>query len=81
MLIASMIVKTKPERADEVARQLQRMPNVTTYGVHKDANIIVVVEAHDEEQLENFTSYLMREYADILGVFPTFVGSDEDEGD
>ena len=78
MLIASMIVKTVSDNADEVARELQRIPNVTTYGVHKENNIIVVAEAQDEEQLENFTQYLMREYSAILGVYPTFVASDDD---
>jgi nitrate reductase NapAB chaperone NapD len=79
MLIASMIVKVVPEKAEEVAQSLGRIPNVTTYGVHKENNIIVVAEAHDVEQLENLSKYLMMEYENVLGVFPTYLTSDEDE--
>lgn len=76
MLVASMIVKITPEKAEEVAQQLERIPNVTTYGVHKQNNIIVVVEAHDEAQLENFSKYITEEFDGVLGVFPTFVAVD-----
>ncbi len=79
MLIASMIVKVMPDKAEEIALFLERLPNVTNYGVHKENNIIVVIEAHDEEQLENLAKYILDSYEDVLGVFPTFVGSDEED--
>lgn len=78
MLVASMIVKTDPLRAAEVARQLGRMPNVTSYGVHKEENIVLVAEAHDEAQLENLARYIVDTFEDVWGVFPTFIGSDEE---
>lgn len=79
MLIASMIVKVIPEHAEEVAQQLERTPNITSYGVHKENNIIIVTEAHDVEQLENIARYILETYPDVLGVFPTFVGSEEED--
>lgn len=79
MLIASMIVKVAPEKANEISQLLGRIPNVASYGVHKENNIIVVAEAHDEEQLEKLSKYILEEYDEVLGVFPTFVGSDEGE--
>jgi nitrate reductase NapAB chaperone NapD len=78
MLIASMIVKAEPELAEEVARQLGRVPGVTTYGVHKEENIVVVAEAQDEAQLENLAEYILESFEGAWGVFPTFVGSDAD---
>lgn len=78
MLVASMIVKADPGRAEEVARQLGRMPNVTSYGVHKEENIVLVAEAHDEAQLENLARYILDTFEDAWGVFPTFVGDDEE---
>ena len=81
MLVASMIVKTTPERAEEVARQLGRMPNVTSYGVHGEENIVLVAEAHDEAQLANLSRYILDTFEDAWGVFPTFVGSDADGDD
>lgn len=76
MLIASMIVKAEPELAEEVSRQLGRAPGVTTYGVHKEVNIVVVAEAHDVEQLENLSRYILDNFEGAWGVYPTFVGSD-----
>jgi len=78
MLIASMIVKSVPEKAEETAQLLGRIPNVTTYGVHKDNNIIVVAEAHDVKQLENLSKYLLNEYDDVIGVFPTYLRWDDE---
>ena len=78
MLIASMIVKTAPEKAEEVSQQMGRIPNVTTYGVHKENNIIVVAEARDEAQLENLARFLVESFEDVWGVFPTFVASDQE---
>jgi nitrate reductase NapAB chaperone NapD len=78
MLVASMIVKTDPGRAEEVSRQLGRIPNVTTYGVHREENIVLVAEAHDEAQLENLARYIMDTFEEAWGVFPTFVGTDEE---
>jgi len=77
MLIASMIVKVVPEKAEEVVQSLGRIPNVTTYGVHKENNLILVAEAHDVEQLENLSKYIMNTFDEVLGVFPTYVTADE----
>lgn len=80
VLIAGMIVKVDPERAGEVARQLGRIPNVSTYGVHKEENIVLVAEGHDEGQLENLARYIVGTFEGVRGVYPTFIGSDEAGG-
>jgi nitrate reductase NapAB chaperone NapD len=76
MLVASMVVKVDPAQADELSRQFGRIPGLTTYGVHKEDNIVVVAEAHDEAQLENMARYLLDNFEGAWGVFPTFVASD-----
>lgn len=75
-----MIVTTQKGMAEEVALQLKRVPNLTTHGVYKGDNIIVVMEAEKEEELVNMSRYLMNEFEDILGTYPTFMAS-EDEVD
>jgi nitrate reductase NapAB chaperone NapD len=77
MLVASMVVKVEPEHAAEAARQLGRIPGVTTYGVHKEENIVVVAEAHDEGQLENLARYIMGNFEGVWGIYPTFVASED----
>jgi len=77
MLVTSMIVKVDPAKAQELARQFGRIRGVTTYGVHKENNIVVVAEARDEGQLENLARYIAESFEGVWGVFPTFVASDE----
>jgi nitrate reductase NapAB chaperone NapD len=78
MLVASMVVKVDPKLAEEVSRQVGRVPGLTTYGVHKEENVVVVAEAHDEAQLENMARYILDNFEGAWAVFPTFVGSDRD---
>lgn len=77
MLVASMVVKVDPAQADELSRQFGRIPGLTTYGVHKEENVVVVAEAHDEAQLENMARYILDTFEGAWGVFPTFVASDD----
>lgn len=77
MLIASMIVKVSAAAAEEVSRQLGRIPGLTTYGVHQGENIVVVAEARDEQQLENFARHIVDTFEEVTGVYPTFVASED----
>jgi nitrate reductase NapAB chaperone NapD len=77
MLVASMVVKVDPAQAEDLSRQFGRIPGLTTYGVHKEENVVVVAEAHDEAQLENMARYILDNFEGAWGVFPTFVASDD----
>lgn len=77
MIIASMIIKVVPEAAEDVVLELKKIPNVSTHGIYKEENIVVVVETEREAQLEDFTRFIMGEFDGIIGTFPTFVGSEE----
>ncbi len=78
MYIASMIVKVFPEKAQNVLTQLERIENVTTYGIHKKENIIVVAEAPEVKELEMLTRYIMDTFEDVTGVFPTYLTYDDE---
>lgn len=78
MIIASMIVTTQTGIAEEVALQLKGIPNLTTHGVYKGDNIIVVMEAEKEEDLVNMSRYIMNEFEGILGTYPTFIANEDD---
>lgn len=77
MLIASMIAKVRPAGAEEVARQLGRIPGLTIYGVHKQENVVIVAEARDEQQLENIARHILETFEDVVGVYPTFMAAEE----
>ncbi|OQY26324.1 MAG: hypothetical protein B6244_13950 [Candidatus Cloacimonetes bacterium 4572_55] len=80
MFIASMIIKVNPEKADDLLESLKIFENITTYGLHKDDNIIVVVEAESIEDVEKLSKRLLTEFNEIKGVFPTYVTSDDADG-
>lgn len=77
MIIASMIIRTLPEKAEEVVLGLKKLPNVTTHGIHKDENIIAVIEAEKEVHLEDLAKYITAEFDGVLGTYPTFIGNEE----
>ena len=81
MLIASSIVKVQAAKAEETAALLERVPGVTSFGVHRDVNIILVTEAHDLEQLEGLHKHILEEFPDVLGIFPSFVADEEALGE
>ncbi|RMD94424.1 MAG: hypothetical protein D6814_14540 [Calditrichaeota bacterium] len=78
MLISSMIVKTRPGKAGAVLPMLEKIPRVSTYGIHRGNNIIVVAESHDLKQLENLTAFILDTMEDVLGVFPTYLNFEEE---
>ncbi len=77
-LISSMIVRVKPEKADEILAQLAKIPDVETHGVHKEENIILVAEGKDVGQIENLVTYINQEFRGVVGVYPTYFNWDED---
>lgn len=79
MLITSMIVRALPEKVHSLSRLLDKIPNVTTHGVHKKEYIIVVAETHDVPQLENLISYISNEFDDVLEVFTTYANWEKPE--
>lgn len=77
MLITSMIVRALPEKVHALSRLLDKIPNVSTHGVHKQEYIIVVAETRDVPQLENLISYIANEFDDVLEVFTTYANWEE----
>ncbi len=78
MLIASMVVKVLPEKAEAVQAKLDALPGVTTYGVHKENNIIAVAEVSDVDELERLSKGILADNEEVMAVLPTFLGSDQE---
>jgi nitrate reductase NapAB chaperone NapD len=77
MIIASLIIKCDPSKVDEINLNISKLPNVTTHGIHKEDNLIVLIEAQNEDEIENFTRYIQAEFDGILGTYPSFISSEE----
>ena len=78
MPIAGVVVLTKAEEAMNVLEALKKFDNVTTYGVHKENNIIAVLEAEETKSLEKISQKISSEISGILGIYPAYVNFEDE---
>lgn len=78
MQISSMIIKTRPGRAPAVLERLHYYPELTTYGIHRGNNLIVVAETVSIGQLERLTDEISRTIEDIWAITPTYLNFEEE---
>ena len=77
--IAGVVFVTVPGAAPRVAARLVREPGLTLAGGDGDSRIAAVWEAADGAALEALSEALLGRDPEIVGVFPTFVASEEAE--
>ncbi|BCW92551.1 MAG: hypothetical protein ACOY7U_01535 [Acidobacteriota bacterium] len=76
MVIAGVLITTKPGQAPFVAAALATSPNLKLVGGDGHEKIAAVVSEETGEALEDWAEALIAQDERILGVFPTFVGDD-----
>lgn len=72
MVIAGVLVKTEVGRGEEVLEKLKRVEGVTTYGLHKEINIVTVVEGETAQEARRITEE-MGKLDGVLGAFPVYI--------
>lgn len=76
MVIAGVLITTRPGQAPFVAASLGASPFVQLVGGDGNEKIAAVVRRETGEELESWAEELLQEDERILGVYPTFVGDD-----
>jgi hypothetical protein len=76
--VAGVVVQTVPGAAPRVAARLLHRPGFEPTGGDGKERVAAVVTAESGEALEAIAEALLRDDADVLGVFPTFVGEDDE---
>ena len=79
MIIAGVVIETLPDCAPAVGRDLQAEPRIKVEGNDGDRRLAAVWEGQDGEALEAFAERLIAGHKQVLGVFPVYVGEDEEE--
>ena len=79
MPIAGVIILTTEERSMQVLDQLAKIDHITTYGIHKDNNIVAVFEGDSPKELEELSKKIIKEVPGILGVYPAYVNYETGE--
>jgi len=78
MAIAGLLIHTLKENLEVVERQINAMPEMSTYGIHQDQYIVVVAEA-PSNQMEKKVDRI-KDLEGILTIYTTYV-TIEDEID
>jgi hypothetical protein len=76
--VAGVVLLTAPGAAPRVAARLASVAGLTLAGGDGDRRVAAVWEAADGAALEALSERLLAEDPEVLGVYPTFVGRDED---
>lgn len=76
--VAGVVIVTAPGAEPRVAARLTGEPGLTLAGGDGDARLAAIWEAADGATLEALARALLARDPEILGVFPTFVGNDEE---
>lgn len=79
MILAGVVIETVPGAAPRVAARLLREPGLELHGGDGDRRLAAVFTGPDGAALEGFAERLVRADAEVLGVYPTYVGSEPDE--
>ena len=78
MPIAGVVILTAKNKTEDVLIKLKKIDNVTTYGIHKDNNIIAVFEWETITDLENINDSVLEKTDGVVGVYPAYVNYEED---
>ncbi len=78
MIVAGVVIETRHGKAAEVAKRLDGAHGLDIAGSDADNRLAAVWTAADGETLEQLAKELVTSDDDVLGVFPTFVGDDEE---
>ena len=78
MLVAGVVIETSPGAAPRVAARLLREAGLSLHGGDGDGRLAAVFTGADGAALEELADRLVRDYEDVLGVFPTFVADERD---
>ena len=76
--VAGVVFVTTPGAGPRLAARLAGERGITLQGGDGDCRVAAVWEAPDGATLECWSERLLAENAELLGIFPTFVGTDED---
>ncbi len=71
MAIAGLLIHTLKENLEAVESQIESMSEMTTYGIHQDQYIVVVVEA-PSDQMEKKVEQI-NDLEGVLTIYTTYV--------
>ena len=78
-VVAGVVIETRPGQGPFVACRLEHEPGLEIVGGDGDRRLAVVWTAGSGKALEAAAERLLERDEEIIGIFPTFVGRDDEE--
>ena len=78
-VVAGVVIETLPGQGPFVACRLENEPGLEIVGGDGDRRLAVVWTAGSGKALEAAAERLLERDEEIIGIFPTFVGRDDEE--
>ena len=78
-VVAGVVIETLPGQGPFVACRLENEPGLEIVGGDGDRRLAVVWTAGSGKALEVAAERLLERDEEIIGIFPTFIGRDDDE--
>ena len=78
-VIAGVVIETRAGQGPFVACRLENEPGLEIVGGDGDRRLAVVWTAGSGKALEAAAERLLERDEEIIGIFPTFIGRDDDE--
>jgi nitrate reductase NapAB chaperone NapD len=80
MIISGVLFETLPGRTKAMAMRLAQIEGLEITGSDGHSRLAAVWRGPDGRQLEREAERLLKSEADIIGIYPTFVGTDSSCG-
>ena len=77
MVISGLLIHTKADMADPIARQLAEYPGVEIHSVLENCKIVVVLESPNVDDAHELTSRKFASIEGVLGVYLTYCNFEE----
>jgi hypothetical protein len=78
-VVVGVVVETLPGAQVRVAARLAREPGIELAGGDGERRIAAVWTGADGAELERLSERILSQDPEVLGIFPTFVGTDAGE--
>lgn len=78
MVVAGLVIETLPHRAVSVGQRLRHRRGLEIKGDDGDRRLAAVWTGESGEELEKASEEIIATETEVLGIFPTFVGQDEE---
>ena len=80
-VVAGVVIETRPGQGPFVACRLENEPGLEIVGGDGDRRLAAVWTAGSGKALEAAAERLLERDEEIIGIFPTFVGRDDEESE